>query len=699
MWVAAREGARVWWLYAVVEAALVIAVPLVRALVARAAPNLVPVGPAPFVSPTFTFFCLVGLPLAGATLGALEATALAALRGPGVAARAWRAGALVTLCLAFALNALLEGEVAASVAASVPLALSLVALLRGGAEHEPKGLSRLAASMPVVLLLVGLPIVAQPRRYLAVGAVLAFGAGVLLAVWFLAALAARFGPRRVPRGRAVEFAFVALAAAGLVLAARWVDPAKIRTRRDSPSVRGTERRPNVVLVTLDTVRADHLSLCGYGRDTSPFLKEWAARDATVYTQAYSTSNWTVPTHASLFTGQSPRVHGARMRRDSETPMPIRTRSTTLAEMLAGSGYETFGVIANSVSLVPALGFDRGFSEYDVLTVSGLLAPGGRPYLLRDAVRRSLLSFAEPSRRWAAFAHAGEVVAAALARLDARAGRDRPFFLFLNFMDAHVPYVPPELFANRFPGRVTGFSWSRFPGDDFSRGRNEGAFPGELVSHLVSQYDGAIAYLDDQLRSFVESLRDRGLYEDTLIVVTADHGEAFGEHGFLGHRKTLYQEMLHVPLIVKYPYARTGAVVDDVVSQIDVLPTVADVIGREAPAGTEGLSLRAARAPDRCIIAEGNYADGAAGPRADEPSEVALIRGSLKTITQADGTMLSFDLAQDPGERCDRERDLRLAETWGDLRRSYIRSGRGRGHEAPVSDPEVLGRLRSLGYLR
>ena len=278
--------------------------------------------------------------------------------------------------------------------------------------------------------------------------------------------------------------------------------------------------PNLLLVTLDTTRADHLGPYGYPRPTTPRL-DALARDAVLYTRAVSTSSWTLPAHASLFTGRFPWSHGARYDPEGplvladaiEAPRAIRARglspgAETLAGRLAAAGYDTAAVVGGPWML-RSFGLAEGFAHYDD---DGITEYRGRR--AEDVARGA--------RAWLADWH--------------DSGDGRPFFLFLNFFDPHFPYDPPPPHDRAF-----------LPPDVEPDSRRR--------AQWKALYDGEIRYVDEQLGSVLDLLEERDLYDDTWIVVTADHGELFGEHGEWGHGGHLYQELVAIPLLVKPADAR------------------------------------------------------------------------------------------------------------------------------------------------
>jgi arylsulfatase A-like enzyme len=308
-------------------------------------------------------------------------------------------------------------------------------------------------------------------------------------------------------------------------------------------------RPDIVLVSLDSTRLDHLGCYGYERPTTPHLDAVAA-ESVVYTRARSTSSWTLPAHASLFTGQYPASHGARYDRDGplilsqgvettaanrELLEEIRARGLpagerTLAAVLAEAGYDTAGVVAGPW-LKRVFGLDRGFAHYDD---EGIEAIGGRP---ADAVTDAALRWLRESRR-------------------------EPFFLFVHYFDPHSPYVPPPALA------------ARFGADRAAPGRER----------AIALYDGEIAFADLGLARLIETLREEGLDEDTLVVVTGDHGEGLLDHGYMFHGVHIYEEAVHVPLVFRWPGTiPAGRTIAEPVELVHVAPSVLDLLGLEEEA--------------------------------------------------------------------------------------------------------------------
>jgi len=417
----------------------------------------------------------------------------------------------------------------------------------------------------------------------------------------------------------------------------------------------SERASTIVLITLDTTRADHLGCYGYTRNTSPNL-DALAREAIVYERAIAPGTWTLPSHASLFTGKLATSHGARydpsgalrLRGALEGPdtwdayraRTISVEERTLAERLGEAGFHT-GAVVGGVWLKSIFGLGRGFDDYDEDNISSV---NGR--LAEDVSDRAIawLEQTEGSR-----------------------------FLFLNYFDPHSPFEPPDEFAQRFVAPDAP--------DDLAR--------------LIGMYDAEIAYMDHHLGRFLRVLREAGLYEDALIVVTADHGELLGEHGDTGHGRVPYQEVVHIPLIVKLP--GPGAEIGRRAAWIqltDVLPLILESLGLEIPEDIQGV---APPRSDRPVIVESR----AIPPWQDDGPWLALIEGERKFMWNETLGHGLFDLAVDPQEleNVAGENPARAFEMKQRLQAYLSSLPRPGAQAAPQAlDPETEQALENLGYL-
>lgn len=330
--------------------------------------------------------------------------------------------------------------------------------------------------------------------------------------------------------------------------------------------------PNVLLVVLDTVRAQSLSLYGYGRPTTPMLKQWA-NQGVVFNRALATAPWTLPSHASMFTGKYPHELSANW------TTPLDDAQTTLAEVLSGHGYETAGFVANLVYASAEHGLARGFSHYEDYPVSfgelALSSSLGRFISNQPSFRRLIGNHDILDRKSAA-----DINRAFLAWLT---GRDvqRPFFAFLNYYDAHEPYLPPPPYNDQFGAspQDRGFDYMT---DEVERPLKWTLSPAEIQTER-NAYDGTIAYTDQQLGLLLDELKKRSLLNNTLVIITADHGEQLGEHGLFSHGNSLYLQTLHVPLVILFPgKVPQQTVIQQPVSLRNVPSTILDLLDLHEP---------------------------------------------------------------------------------------------------------------------
>ena len=392
-----------------------------------------------------------------------------------------------------------------------------------------------------------------------------------------------------------------------------------------------------------------LSLYGYQRQTTPNLDRWA-KTAVVFERAISPSPWTFPSHASIFTGRWPHELSANWK------IPLDAKYPTVAEVLRDKGYLTAGFAANIFYCTYEFGLDRGFIHYEDYPVS----PG--QLMISSSLGRILLGFSldQDFSYWfrqligyyeiPARKSAGEINDAFLRWLSQKE-KQRPFFAFLNYLDAHQPFLPPSPFDLKFRGAKPRGDPQHWWGRQWS--------PQEIQTEMDS-YDGTIAYMDDQLGLLFDELKRRGELDNTVVIVTSDHGEHLGEHGFMRHGNTLYQQLLHVPLMILYPAKiATAVTVSEPVSLRDIPATLLALLNLQCEKCFPGRSLTR------------YWMDGAnkpTGPRTSPTfSEVSkgigipdrypnakgdmqsLIADEMHYIKNGDGSEELYDLEKDPGE--------------------------------------------------
>lgn len=446
--------------------------------------------------------------------------------------------------------------------------------------------------------------------------------------------------------------------------------------------------PNILLITLDTTRRDHLGMYGYPVATSPNLDR-LAKDSLVYTRAYAVSSWTLPTHASMFTGKFPSAHGANY--DPEGPLnlgegigerfsgyharPIAEDEHTLAQLLTDAGYRTGGIIAGPW-LLSRFRLGKGFEHYDD---SGVTALNGRP---AEDVTRAAIEFVDEHR-------------------------EDPFFLFLNYYDPHSPWFQePELGADGKPKSepVPNQDLRPVVPADFNPSRMD------YRGFATLCYDGEIHYMDREIGRLLEHLRLQGLYENTWIFVLSDHGEligdpVLGESGLWGHGDSLTEPEIHIPLLVKEP-GPAGRKGEDatLVQQVDLLPTILTRLGIPVPKNVQGTPL-GQRHP---IVSELYKLPMMNRSSKKSPKDwrhlgdwCVLIDGADKYGWSSNDTPFLIDVLRDPGERVNRvEQEPEVAERLDAALAGYLRQlpRPGATGEVEQATPRELEALKSLGYI-
>ncbi len=447
-------------------------------------------------------------------------------------------------------------------------------------------------------------------------------------------------------------------AAVLVLAAATTMWPRVAERRALAALpERPDGEPNVLLLVLDTQRADHLSLYGYPRPTSPSLDAFA-NDAVRYDDAHSSSSWTLPSHASLFTGEPLSRHRAGVMRQ---PFLDR-RFPTLAGKLGEAGWATGGFVANTFWTGRNTGLARGFMHYE--DFYGNLGDA----LARTTLGRRLayevlprLGWDEmPGRKWGPTLNRD-----LLSWVDGLDGR--PFYAFVNYFDVHSPLSPPPPFAGRFrPAGDAGDSGREI--ELGAIGTSVELPSPERLAQLVDRYDESILALDHALGELFSQLAARGLLDRTIIIITSDHGESWGEHGMIYHGHSLYREQTHVPLLVRWPGGAHGGTVVRTPVGIDQVPaTVAAMLGL-APASFPGTVLPVV--DDSTASVRTELARRSLVPSnwpASRGSVAALVESQWHYIEEEDGRAELFDLREDPNELSDVSGEARHATLVARLR--------------------------------
>ena len=455
--------------------------------------------------------------------------------------------------------------------------------------------------------------------------------------------------------------------------------------------------PNILWIVLDNVRSDSTSLQGYGRSTTPNLEKLAEK-GVFFNQARSTAPWTLPSHASMFTGQWPHALSVGWDR------PLDDAEPTMAEFLASKGYATAGFVGNMYYCNTRYGLGRGFARYEDcyenLTISTFeiirSSSLGRE-LIHGLGYRVRFEDGEPVRKTAELLNRD-----VLSWLDARP-RERPFFVFANYFDAHAPFSTPESSTPRFGAaslaserqlevlrRLKRLGQGKLRPED-----GDGAEVLDAATEVYrDNYESCIAYLDDQIGRLFGDLDRRGLTSNTMVIITSDHGEHFREHGFYGHGLSLYRRELHVPLLIippaRYP-APARRVVTEFVSLRDMAATTVDVLGLSENAPFPGSSLAPlwsgrggsiATSPAFSEVAQQTKVPPTPlVPASLAPLDAVTAQGK-EYIRDGNGREFLFDLGADPGEKRNIAGQADAATTRGDLVRVLDDAIRDLGAPSP-----------------
>lgn len=452
---------------------------------------------------------------------------------------------------------------------------------------------------------------------------------------------------------------------------------------EARATRGTppENAPNVLLIVVDTLRADHLPAYGYEHGSTPNLDRFA-EDAVRFEWAFANASWTRPSFASLLTGRYASSHGVMAKGDA-----LADELVTLPEVLQEHGWVTAGFVTN-FNVAPYFNFQQGFDHYEFLEPKFVLGAddAAAKLLLMQAVRQSIEKMRARSgsvQPGTAYQDAETVNARLFAWFENERPEGEPFFLFVGYMDPHDPYFP-------HPYDGTGYARAANQNPDLSEA--------PLMRKL---YDGEITYWDEHFGQLVAELKRRGLYDDTMIIITSDHGEEFGEHGGFWHGTTLYDEQLHIPLYVKYPgNERAGTRTSHWVQLIDIMPSILTTLGLPIPEGVQGGRLEQGT---ELVFAEESH----------EGNVLASIRQrrdfeERKLITANAGNPRGLEpvelyrTAEDPGEQnnvaeASREEVRELLQT---LQEAQQRAAEGaiQTRETRELDDDTRRQLCAIGYI-
>jgi arylsulfatase A-like enzyme len=404
--------------------------------------------------------------------------------------------------------------------------------------------------------------------------------------------------------------------------------------------------PSILLIILDSARADHFGCYGYYRNTTPVIDSLAAA-GTVFLTAQSQAPWTLPAVASILTGLVPQVHGVGEYHSALYGLDDRV--PYLPEMMQKAGYHTFGEFCIAW-LGPDFGFDRGFDEL---------------YIREGRALDGMID--ESTDRFSTW-------------LDGLPEGGQ-FFAVVHVFEMHNPFDPEPPWDTLFvePGDSVWAGITTFEVSD-----DDVLLHPEEAGYLISQYDGEIAMADAGIGRLLAALRSRGLGDGTVVILVADHGEEFAERGGYDHGHTLYQEILHVPLMMSGPGIPAGGIRTDVVGQFDIVPTILALTGVEAPPLLNGIDLFEAHLHDR-VIPSGQTREGL---------RYCVRHGDTKLVLDSEaGALISYDLAADPCETLPLPPDGALADSL----MKYV-TMKPIGTSTVVLDEDAARALRDLGYI-
>jgi len=437
---------------------------------------------------------------------------------------------------------------------------------------------------------------------------------------------------------------------------------------DADRISSLDPRPNILFISLDTTRADHLSAYGYERETSPSL-EALADEGILFETAYAPSATTGPSHASLFTSVWPMSHGV-----TKNGRELDASWTTLAEVLAEEGYETAAVVSSYV-LSSRFGYDKGFSSFDD-DFSQAVVPHGVTLWEGEAVEGKF------------YGRADDTTGRALRWLEDRPEPEKPFFLFVHYFDPHDPYLVPDGYTPPFQ-----------PG------------PKEALKHnrVVFMYDATLAYMDQEVGRLLAGLKRLGLEDETLVVVTGDHGEGLMERGHWHHGIHIHEEGVRVPLILRLPNQKSaGLRVSSPVSWLDLAPSLLALSGIPPREDFRGESVAEVVYGERILDPERPIWLYRRHYSGDDELEGGLARGEKwglrrgrwKLIWGEDENRLElYDLQTDPGEKVNLalERPDQAATMKAELQGWLDAQPEGQGRAVSL-DPESRRKLEALGYV-
>ncbi len=445
-----------------------------------------------------------------------------------------------------------------------------------------------------------------------------------------------------------------------------------------PNNHAKQGKYNILLISIDSLRADHVGCYGYERNTTPTMDKVAA-DGIRFANAMSTSSWTLPTHLTMFTGRYQIAHGVM--HESYT---LSDQVPTMGEVMKAAGYATAGFVS-APYLAAHYGYSRGMDVYRDLSSE---------YGHRAEARSAIVS--------------KELTELAVDWLEDN--KDEPFFMFVHNFDAHYDYTPPPPYDTMFDDDYEG----EMDGNHFIERKDVNANMDKRdLDHILALYDGEIRYADDHIGILLDQLRELGLHDDTIVLIVSDHGDEFFEHGNKGHHRTLYDEVLRVPMIVRLPdRAHAGTVVDEQVTLVDLMPTMLELAGIDATDGMQGISmapLMAGRRSGRTAIYSAFLDKRGFNLQVGRRTSESKVIQHFNRITHPKQTPVErYDIEIDAGElediapmtqvRTRGELDILAAfldDQWTENRRINVLS---HGANRIDIDDDTMEALKALGYV-
>jgi len=436
--------------------------------------------------------------------------------------------------------------------------------------------------------------------------------------------------------------------------------------------------PNVIIIVIDALRKDHLGIYGYRRQTTPNIDRFA-QDAIVFQSAISNSSWTSPSVASFFSSLYPSTHGCvtlSYTSDGDVVVTdfLDSRIMTLAEMLKEEGYKTAAVVAHNAWVPKRLQFDQGFDVFKRCD-----------QLEKQYKGRGVSEVNNTALPWIV------------------KNKNRPFFVYLHYTNAHHPYPSPPPFNSFFKSSKIGQT-------DYKEIERK---PPQVrdKAFWIDKYDNAIRYVDYSIGQLLKNLEEHGLLNNTIVVITADHGEAFGEHGSFEHASTLYNEQICIPLIIKFPREiKLPDIGNSQIQLIDVTALILSILNCRIPYSIDGWNLQQLSKEEalarRAVFSEfvSHYSTASLGI-----AKIAMLKDSFKSIYDVNKQELTefYDLEKDKAEEKNiisiypvkaKEFEEEI-KSWYKLRlqkRKQLGIGRG---SIKIEDEKTLNQLRALGYLQ